>query len=100
MTMDPKEVARELGLARASCDRVNCDSDGEWSPTLLLYHDNYPEPVQVSPGLTLCGAHAHGLEVVDVIDDVGWDYIMKNAFDERKLSRPKRELTRLVISRR
>lgn len=66
-------------------------------PSLVLIDKDGTQIATVAIELGLCGAHASEIEVKDVLDDSGWEYICKSGFDERGLERPDRGRTRIAI---
>lgn len=93
-------TSREVEEALApECERLGCDRPAAWMVGLTLYRVPGEVLATVSVGLHVCGAHGHELELGDVVNDEQWEYLLKRAFDEKELARPKRELTEIVLYR-
>lgn len=81
-----------------SCHWRGCEAKQAWRP-IVVFESDQGKVAPLELELRLCGPHAYRLEPDDVLSDAVWEDIMEQGFDAKKLPRPDRSKTRLVIQR-
>lgn len=84
----------------ANCERVDCEKEGVWTPTIMVSPDGANYGRGSFFRLPVCDEHRASLTVEDLIGatqesgEIGWDLITR-LFRGLKLKEPKREFCKI-----